>query len=288
MSTGVPPLVVGVDGTDAGWQALDWALVRAAALRCPLRVVHACELTLLFLPRLDYDDDERQRRCERVVLEARVRLAAAHRSSATVEVAVNEGRPATVLRHRAAHARELVVGRRPMHRLERGFLGSTSRAVTAHMSIPVVVVPHVERPARTGEVVVGVDGSSDSQAAVEYAFSFAASCGADLLAVSAWEPLLPAYGTSVGAQLDRAREEASAAAAQSLAGWPEKFPEVAVRTELAQGHAVAVLARRAETAQLVAVGGRGRSLLGGLLLGSTAEGLVRRAGCPVAVVHQPQ
>lgn len=280
------PIVVGIDGTDAGWRALEWALTRADDLQCPLRVVHVCGLDTALLPFAEHADDERRRQCEAVVLEARRRIGA-EGGVATVELAVDEGRPSNALQERADGVRELVVGRRAMGPVERFFVGSTSRAVIAHASLPVVVVPQHGRTPERREVVVGVDGSRDSQAAVEYAFSFASHDGASVVAVGAWDVPLPAYGEALGTELDWWRNDAQLSAAESLAGWSEKFPDVPVHTEVVQGHPVRVLAQRAEGAQLVVVGGRGRSTLRGRYLGSTAEGLARHASCPVAVVHQP-
>ncbi|MCE3223663.1 MAG: putative Universal stress protein [Nitrospira sp.] len=55
----------------------------------------------------------------------------------------------------------------------------------------------------------------------------------------------------------------------------------------AQGHPVEVILRLAEEWQtdMIAVGTQGRRGLSRLLLGSVAESLLRRAGCPLLVVR---
>ena len=81
-----------------------------------------------------------------------------------------------------------------------------------------------------------------------------------------------------------AREE-QALVAESLAGWQEKYPDVAVRRHSVRGLPVEALVRQSKDACLVVVGTRGRGGFGGLLLGSVSQGVMHRAQCPVAIVH---
>ena len=61
--------------------------------------------------------------------------------------------------------------------------------------------------------------------------------------------------------------------------------EVEIRTRCTDGHPVQVLALESAEADLVVVGGRGRTQFTPLLLGSVARGLLHHSKCPVAVVH---
>ena len=73
--------------------------------------------------------------------------------------------------------------------------------------------------------------------------------------------------------------------AERLAGWEEKFPEVAVRRVAAIGNPGHVLLSHAQRAQLVVTGSRGRGDATGLLLGSTSHKLIHQANCPVLVAR---
>jgi nucleotide-binding universal stress UspA family protein len=121
-----------------------------------------------------------------------------------------------------------------------------------------------------GPVVVGVDGSAGSGAAVGFAFEEAARRGTGLTAVHAW-------GALEGAE--------SRVLSESLAGWSQRYPEVAVRQELVRGRPAAALIEQSRSAQLVVTGARGRGSFAGLLLGSVSQAVLHHAECPVVVVR---
>lgn len=115
----------------------------------------------------------------------------------------------------------------------------------------------VAHPAGTtdGPVLVGVDGSPESTAAVRFAAAEAGWRGAELVAVHADHDEIDA-DTPMGTRWRR------------VAGDPAQ-----------------VLVTESATAQLVVVGARGSRGDPGFLLGSVAQTLLHRANCPVAVVH---
>jgi nucleotide-binding universal stress UspA family protein len=132
-------------------------------------------------------------------------------------------------------------------------------------------------------VVVGVDGSTGSAAAVEFAFEEAAARGTGLLAVYAWGVMPYDAGT------DDPRIEqrvADTALAEALAGWQDKYPEVPVEHRAMHSLVpVHTILDQSAGAGLIVVGPRGRGGFAGLLLGSVGDGPVRHADAPVAVVH---
>jgi nucleotide-binding universal stress UspA family protein len=73
--------------------------------------------------------------------------------------------------------------------------------------------------------------------------------------------------------------------AETLAGWADKYPDVAVRRVVVDSQPARALLEYAEHAQLVVVGARGRGGFTGLLLGSTSQQLVHHAPCPLLVVR---
>ncbi len=129
-------------------------------------------------------------------------------------------------------------------------------------------------------VVVGVDGSSSSLAAVEEAAGEARRRRAELRVVHAFElPVRPMYTPVDPAPLDRMVGEA-AQHARSLA------PDVKVTEAVQRGGAVEVLEDESRAADLVVVGPRGKGGVIGVLLGSTAASLAARSRCPVLVVRE--
>jgi nucleotide-binding universal stress UspA family protein len=131
-------------------------------------------------------------------------------------------------------------------------------------------------PAR--QVVVGVDGSPNSVAALRRAAQVAARRGAALRAVFAYSP-----GTGDDASGDADRSEALGVLADCVQQAFDGRPE---RLELVPGAGTAwrVLAAMSAEADLLVVGARGQSAELGMPLGSTAQACVRHAGCPTLVV----
>lgn len=137
-------------------------------------------------------------------------------------------------------------------------------------------------------IVVGVDGSSESKVAVDWAARDAALRGLPLKLVHVLTPpvvmafpevpMPPGYfdwqqeeGRKV---LDAATETARAAAA-----------DVEIVSEMVSGPAVPTLVEQSQDAEILVVGCRGRGALARAVLGSVSTGLVHHAHCPVAVIH---
>ena len=156
--------------------------------------------------------------------------------------------------------------------------------MAAHSACPAVIVRGAEPIDSARPIVVGVDGSPVSEAAVAFAFQAAADRSVPLVAVHTW---WDTYLDQSPAVLFRDEEQAYAQEqlAQRLAGWSEKYPQVDVTRVVTRDRAVHQLLERSRGAQLVVVGSRGHGELAGLVLGSVSNALVHKAGCPVAIVR---
>ena len=162
-------------------------------------------------------------------------------------------------------------------------LGSVGSAAAAHAACPVVVVRGESTPT-DGPVVVGVDGSRLSEAALAFAIDAAVRRGTSLVAVHAWQD---AANPRVAALIDwkAVAAEEAAVLAERLAGWQEKHPDLTIERRVVRDSPAHELTALSEQAQLVVVGSRGRGGFAGLLLGSVSQALLRHAACPVAVVR---
>jgi nucleotide-binding universal stress UspA family protein len=135
-------------------------------------------------------------------------------------------------------------------------------------------------------IVVGVDGSVPSKAALAWAVKQARLTGATVEAVIAWE--LPAtYGYPVPVPVPdidygglAAEVLAGAIAEASRPGEPVK-----IRSTVAEGNAAGVLLDASAGAELLVVGSRGHGAFTEALLGSVGQHCVHHASCPVVVIR---
>ncbi|WP_336922213.1 universal stress protein [Aquipuribacter sp. SD81] len=289
------PVVVGVDGSQESYRAVDWAVAHARGTGRDLRLVHAYGggSSALRIELAAQGADVGAASAAQAVLDTAVGyvegLLGAD-SGISVEGRLHLGAAAGALREESRRASLVVVGSRDHGGLTGLLLGSVGVPVSAHASCPVVVVRGAEHrdPGPDAPVVVGVDGSGEASAAVGFAFAEAHRHGCPLHAVLAWDELwigAPELADPVptGPVL---QEAAVRMVSETLAGWAEAYPDVAVTRVVERGRPAPVLLREAAGARLVVVGSRGRGGFGGLLLGSTSQTLLHRSPVAVAVVRR--
>ena len=139
-------------------------------------------------------------------------------------------------------------------------------------------------------ILVGVDGSAESDAAIRWATHEAVMRRAPLTlahvvapVVASW-PIGPMHANITEWQQDNARHVLEQALKTVQACVPEsQLPDV--HTEALNSSVVPTLVHASEKKQMIVVGSRGTGALGRLLLGSVSTGLVHHASCPVAVIR---
>ncbi len=140
-------------------------------------------------------------------------------------------------------------------------------------------------PPQGGLIVVGVDGSAASKAALSWALRQAELSGSSLEVVAAWG--LPVYvGDADLWPIDVDLE--SLVTRQLQLVLEEVVPvdsTVPLQALVCQAPPAVALIEAAEGAELLVVGSRGHSELAEMLLGSVSLHCVARAPCPVVVVH---
>ena len=138
-------------------------------------------------------------------------------------------------------------------------------------------------------VVVGVDGSEESIAALSWAAKYATAVGATLRAVAAWHFPAAAGTAPVGVAPEPVRAEAEEHVRGSIAAAIAKVLQGPaadkVETKIAYGHPAQVLLDESSDADLLVVGHRGRGAFTGMLVGSVSTHCVTHATCPVVVVR---
>jgi nucleotide-binding universal stress UspA family protein len=144
-------------------------------------------------------------------------------------------------------------------------------------------------------IVVGIDGTKGSAAALRWALEEAQLRGAAVHAVMAWhQPAavvassdLTSLGVdpSIGAQFVLAA--AVEAEVERLRAKSGEGCDVVITCEALEGDPGVTLVRAAESAGLLVVGTRGHGGFVGAMLGSVSHHVVAHATCPVVVVTNP-
>lgn len=139
----------------------------------------------------------------------------------------------------------------------------------------------LDRPPR---VVVGVDGSEQSKQALRWAAHFAASAGAYIDAVTAWQ-YPGAFGWSaVPVDWDPRQDMGKTLTEAVDQVFGAQRPKD-IRLRVLEGNAAKVLLDESRGALMLVVGSRGHGGFAGLLLGSVSANLAEHATCPVLVIH---
>ncbi|HLS79224.1 MAG TPA: universal stress protein [Nocardia sp.] len=280
------PLLVAVDGSPSSRHAAAWAGATAALHDAPLHVFASTDDCAG--PTRTLSEAERTRRraeAERVVAEAAGIAAEAADAELTVTTEICPDLVIPALLDRSARARVIALGSRGSGVYLPGMLGSVTTAVVRHARCPVAVVHDssaTDAVARRAPVVVGVDGSEHSVAAVEFALIEASRREVDLIAVHAW---CDAGAVTIPADWAAVRTAEEAVLAERLAGYEQQYPEVAIRRVVVSDRPVPALHAAAASAQLLVVGSRGRGGFTGMLLGSVSNALLHTVACPMVVVR---
>ncbi len=269
-------IVVGTEGSSCARGAADWAAEEAQLRAGSLLLMYA-----YVLPPVGYSaynpyppnmlSDLRNEGCA-VLADTESELQRTH-PDLPISTRLVYGDPKKVLARASRTAALTVVGAHGRNRVGMA-LGSVAGHLAHTNPAPVAVI----RPgaqAASGSVVVGVDGSASSDAALSFAFRSASARGAAVLAVHCCvEPDVNGVPSAFDVDLLEDR----------IAGYRRMYPAVHADAMLSYERPTPVLLECAENAQLVVVGSRGHNALSGMVLGSTGQALISRSASPVVIV----
>ena len=235
-----------------------------------------------------------------VLSEASSQATAAGARSATMLL---DGAPAAAI---VACAQEsavdaIVLGTQGKRGLERVFLGSTAEGVLRMADVPTFIVSPAAHPSQPSNgnpdehdferILVALDDSDPSDAALDFAVELAAREHARLLCCSVIESekLLDAsagYGYDATPLLQEMRREAALLIEQKTL--PAIDRHIAVDQIITEGKLPDAILDTAAShrVDLIAIGTHGRRGLRRLMLGSVAENLIRRSVVPVVAVRK--
>jgi nucleotide-binding universal stress UspA family protein len=288
-------IVVGVDGSPASDAAVRWAAREAMMRVVPIKLINVVAPTLVssaMAPNHTITQGEELRARQILKQAGRIveELAGEKRPDIHIERQYAGVVPTLV---EASNDAQMVVVGSSRRAFGRGMLGPVIAGLLHHANCPVTVVPDPESAQHgirdDAPVLVGIDGSTASEAAAALAFDEASRRGVSLLALQAWSDV--GVFPILGMDWRTYRDQGAELLGERLAGWQERYPDVQVQRRLVCDVPDRWLVDEAKNAQLVVLGSGGRGGYAGMHLGSVTSAVVRSARVPVIVArhawHEP-
>ena len=284
-------VIVGVDGSEGSIEALRWAAHEASRRQWPLHVMTCAQLPISIeagmvgVGAFAGSTMDTIVKDQELVNQRAVDLARSFGLGLLVTGETVLGAPGYALVS-ASHEDDLVVVGASSHsgRLA-DVLGSVSTVVAHRARCPVVVVHGSERHDEHLKcIVVGVDGSAGSDAALLWAAEQATRCGAELVLVHGWAYPYVGSRTGVAEPRDEMRLDAMRTLEASALKAHEVAPSLKCHSIITEESPAKALIDAAAEADLVVVGSRGHGGFTALLLGSVSRTVLQHSPRPVVVV----
>ena len=283
-----------VDFSEFSRHAVDHAATIARWYEARLAVLHVfLKAAPLDLPPLVLEEEDRAR----IMADMR-RLTCHLPADVKVDVCIQEASEIhrEILRH-AANADLLVMGSHGRSGFERLLLGSVTEKVIRQVPCPTLVVPprapdvSADTPVQFRSILCPMDFSDGALRALEYAITLAEEADARLTVLHVIElpPELREHPLSGDFDVDKVRAAAEAERLRRLRDLIPSEARIYCRAETAVREGAAyreILKEAAErNADLIVMGVQGRGAIDLLVFGSNTARVVRRATCPVLIVH---
>jgi nucleotide-binding universal stress UspA family protein len=183
-----PPVVVGIDGSQAAIQAAEWAVDEAVSREVPLRLVEVIPEQVEPAPFASVGNVRMEVEYAGTALRIASAAVAAAGKPVKVETAVLRGDPATALIAESRDAEMVCVGSTGIGRFARALLGSTVAELAEAASCPVAIIRTQQRRTKPGSslIVVAVNDSRGNDDVVEQAIREAQLRHAPVLALGVW------------------------------------------------------------------------------------------------------
>lgn len=280
-------IVVGYDSSPSSLEAVAWAASEARVRRTHLTIIACYEIPIgvgaggawLTSDVLGSIEDGTSASAQAVKSSVK-----SHDPDLDVEVDVCLGPARTALIRSLAPSDLLVVGT-SSHEGASGFwLGSTSRWVTRHSPCPVAVVRGAASRGRPDRIVVGIDGSAESMAAVMWAADEADLHGVDLVVVHGWNYPYAGVETRAEQVRDLTRIDAAIELDRAVEVARERCG-VSVKDLLVEAAPATALLDSVRDGDILVVGAEGHGAMAAGLVGSTVNSVVEQSAVPVIVVR---
>lgn len=281
-------ILVGIDGSERGEHALEWAVFESARL-------NATSITLLTVV------DEKSMRAASVSLESARSAASdalsklrervvAHHPELTLYKRVEQGEVVSVLADIATQYDLIVLGSHHGSNIGETISGAKGLRVSISTTVPTVVVPidWSEEHAGAG-IVVGVAQDDSSDSAIEFGARAAVARGASLELVSAYgvPPFLSKPAEVMGGGMHAVGEGFQARLDALVKLLKDEHETLDVTGKAVEGPSPThVLDECARGHELLILGTHSRSALGRAVFGSVSHSVLMNLAVPTMIVPQ--
>ena len=291
----IKKILVAYDFSESATVALDEAIVLAHRFSASLALIHvvpfdAVSQLVNVIPHLDDVESHIRRN-----VEAEFSKVLGSRTSQAVAPHIRIGKP----EHEIVSFAEsggydlLLVGTHGHGGIRHFLLGSVAERVLRHARLPVLVDRPGALASSLSHILVPVDRSPASAEALRHAKTWAQAFGAKLTVMHVlgdyyYFPLyiqsdMEAYGGLVG-QYEEKEKDVVRAWVREVWGSAEPEPEILFSAGVDAAHEILEIVKQ-KSIGLIIMGTHGRTGLEHLVLGSTAEKVVRYAPCSVMTVQ---
>jgi nucleotide-binding universal stress UspA family protein len=281
-------VMVPTDFSEPSNMALNYGVALARAFRAQLTLVHILEPAppLEITTAAGMEAFEEQRR-EEASQRLGTMLSPEDEDDLNVQIVLKSGNARETI---AAAVREygadiVVMGTHGRGRLGRFLLGSTTNALLRRLPVPVVTVCHATATRTMKRILFATDLSDASRIGFTFAADMAKTLGAELTAIHVLGELVSGGELGIGLQTP---ESAIEEAHRRLAEFVEEGARrgIKVGTTVARGHAATQIVKAAAEgeADLIVLAIERKGVIERVLLGTTAEQLIRETSTPVLSV----
>lgn len=287
-------ILVATDFSDNAQSGLDWAIELARPHGAVIDLIHALPLLARSADYLPSPPDMNSELSAAALRRLDKTAARAQEQGVEIRTELIQGLPSESIVEAAAGADLIVIGTRGLTGVSHLLLGSTAERVVERAPCPVLTVHpgDIDQHRQVKTILVPTDFSDEAQVAIRAARRLLRPQAAHrrLFLMHAYH--LPfeytAYGT-IPMSLDYMKD-VEGECLEKLRAMAKETEEEDLEVEVIakEGYPPETIVAEADrvSADLIAMGIRGRSRLAHLIMGSTAERVIQQAGCPVLTTRR--
>jgi len=279
---------VGYSGSDSSAEAVAWAATEAEVRGATLRIVTCVEMPVVSgEAALGWNSGAAYEAIREASLSTSEGMAATVRAEhpqLTVIAEVIPGPAASALLTDTAPTDLIVVGASSHEGAAAFWLGTTPRQLVHNSPCPVAVIRGAATRGAPDRIVVGIDGSATSDAAVLWAADEADRHKVSLHLVHGWSYAYAPVDASATQARDLTEVDADCTLNRSIEFARERCGAT-VTGQLVETSAVTALLEEVRDGDLLVLGSHGHGGLRSRLLGSTVNSVLDESAVPVVVVR---